>query len=116
MTTREPYRGPRIGLLRQRVTLQREGEIGRDPFNDPIYGVVEISNVPARIEPVKGDERIIAGGITATFTHHIHIRHRDDLDPTWKVRHGSTLYNVTRVANLDERRRFLTLECNGTSL
>lgn len=115
MTTREPYRPQRIGNLRETVTLQENREVGSDGFGGTIYELVDVATVAARIEPLKGDEQVIAGGIAAVSDVLVHIRHRSDVDETWRVKDGTTSYNITAVRNLDERRRYLTLDCTRTT-
>lgn len=114
MTSREPYRPQRIGNLRERVVLEKyvPGEVDwsghpADPTWEPQPAV------HARVEPVKGTERLIAGGLAAVDTILVHIRHRSDVTPVWRLTYAGRSFNIRSLRNLDERDRFLTLECEG---
>lgn len=111
MTTREPYRGQRIGNMRDRVTLQSV-ELVDDGFST-IETYVDVATVWARVEPLKGQERLVAGSVTQTHHLHVHIRNRADLQANWRVVWKGTTYTITGRRNLDERGRFLTLDVAG---
>ena len=113
MTTREPYQGQRIGNLRETVILEEYTTDGDDGFGNPIEAWVPHPPVRARVEPLKGDERVIAGGLASPYDVLVHIRFRDDVQTTWRVVHRGQTLNITAIRNLDERRRFLTLDCTG---
>lgn len=112
MTTREPYRGQRVGNLRERITLQ-ERQLVDDGFGT-VETFVDVGEIWARVEPVKASERTIGGGVQSINDVLVHIRHRDDIGPTWRIRHRGTTYNITGVRNLDERRAFLALDCTSS--
>lgn len=114
MTSREPYRPQRIGNLRERVQLVKfvpgepdwSGHPG-DPTWEPQPAIW------ARVEPLKGDERVIGGGLSAVASVLVHIRYRDDVAPTWRLMHRGREYNIRAIRNLDERGRFISLDCEG---
>ena len=112
MTTREPYRGQRIGNMRDRVKLQRV-ELVDDGFGMS-ETLVDVATVWARVEPLKGQERLVAGSVTQTHNLNVHIRHRADVEADWRVVWKGTTYAITARRNLDERGRFLTLDVAGT--
>ena len=112
MTSREPYRGQRIGNMRERITLQRLERTpdGGGGFEETF---VDVTTVWARVEPVKADEQFIAGGIQSITDVLVHIRHRDDVVPTWRLEWQGRQFNITGIRNLDERGRFLVLDCTS---
>lgn len=114
MTSREPWQGQRIGNLREQIVLQHFTTITNE-YNEQIQVWQDIATVYARVEPVKGGEGIGAGQLQAYDEHHVHIRHRSDVGPTWRVQHRGRTLEILSVLNLDERRRFLTLECRGVA-
>lgn len=113
MTSREPWRGQRIGNLREFVTLEEYDASGDDGYGNPVVVWIPHGPLHARVEPVKGVETIIAGGLAAVDTILVHIRHRSDVTPAWRLTYAGNTYNVRSVRNLDERKRFTTLECEG---
>lgn len=116
MTSREPYRAQRIGNLRERIVLVEPGEETTHPGTGlPVPGVPIPHPVWGRVEPLKGDERIAAGQITAYHEIVFHIRHRTDLTAEWQVEWDGRTYNVTGWRNLDERRRFLAIEAKAVT-
>lgn len=114
MTTREPYRAQRVGNLRERVTLM-EWRSGRDEWNNPIEGWFDVETVYARVEPLKGQERLIANEIVASYDVLVHIRAYPGMSTTWRVKHEGRELEIRAIQNLDERGRYLTLECAGTA-
>lgn len=112
MTTREPYRAQRIGNMRERVTLQ-EATTTTDGFGGTIETWQDVAEVWARVEPVKSTEAIVAGGIANIDDVLVHIRHRDDVAPTWRLVWQGGTYSITGVRNLDERKRTLTIDATA---
>ena len=111
MSSREPYSPQRIGNMRDRVTLQRV-ELVDDGFGT-VETLVDVATVWARVEPVKGQERILAGAVTQTTTLHMHIRQHHDVEANWRAVWKGDSYNITARRNLDERGQYLTLDVAG---
>jgi len=111
MTT-EPAKAQRVGNMRERVTLLRQ-EGTPDGYGGFEYTYIEVATVWARVEPVKADEQFIAGGIQSITDVLVHIRHRDDVVPTWRLEWQGRQFNITGITNLDERTRFLVLDCTS---
>lgn len=111
--TTAPSRPQRIGNLRERVTLVREERGEPDGFGGYSYEYVDVATIWARVEPVKADEQFIAGGIQSITDVLVHIRHRDDVEPTWRLNWQGKQFNITGIRNLDERGRFLVLDCTS---
>lgn len=112
MTTREPYKGQRIGNLRERVTLQ-DFTSTDDGFGGRIEEWYDVAEVWARIEPVKAGEQLIAGGIQSITDVLVHVRHRDDITSQWRIIWRGIVYRITGARNLDERGQFLTLDATS---
>lgn len=113
MTSRDPYRAQRVGNLRERVLLQSVTYTD-DGYGGSVPEWHDLAEVWARVEPVKSDERVIAGGIANVNDVLVHIRHRDDLDTTGRVTWAGRDYNIKGIRNLDERRQYLTLDCQAS--
>lgn len=111
-----PWQGQRIGNLRERITFTGDAEIiGYNDFNEPIYGDPVELTVAARAEPIKGDELLAAGQISAYHEVTFHVRHIDGIKATWAITWRGKPYNITGWRNLDERRRFLAVEAKGAA-
>lgn len=112
MTSREPYRAQRIGNLREHVVLQSV-TYEDDGYGGQIPTWHDHGPIAARVEPLKGEERIIAGRLASPYDVAVHIRYRDDVRTDWRVVYRGETLEITSLRNLDERKRFLTLECTG---
>lgn len=93
--------------------LQEYSTDGTDEFGNPIETWIDHAPIAARVEPLKGEERVIAGGIASPFDVLVHIRYRADVNTTWRLVYKGTTFNITALRNLDERGRFLTMDCTG---
>lgn len=128
MTT-APYRKQRIGNLNRRILLQKRELVVGD-FNERIEVWRNEAEIWCRLEPLKGEERFAAGGVTDTARALAHIRFRPGINPADhrfiegdteqrgdpyedKPTSGSTMWNVVSVRNLDERDAYLTLDVAG---
>ena len=101
----------KAGDLRQLVTLIRpDTTTGEHNRRSTVWTTVA-ENVPAAKSDVSGREFFQAHAVNAedivTFT----IRWRDDIDETWRVKHGSATYNVLEVNHLGYMRDYMRLKC-----
>ena len=102
----------KAGDLRQTVTLMKPvttlGEHNRRTIT-----WTDAATVPAAKSDVSGREFFQAHAVNAedivTFT----IRWRDDIDETWRVKHGTTVYGVLEVNHLGYMRDYLRLKCRN---
>ncbi len=102
----------KAGDLRQVVTLIRpDTTVGE--HNRRITKWTDVATVPAAKSDVSGREFFQAHAVNAedivTFT----IRWRDDIDETWRVKHGTTIYGVLEVNHLGYMRDYLRLKCRN---
>ena len=76
---------------------------------------VKQATVYAGKSDVNGREFYQAHAVNAedvvTFT----IRWRDDIDVTWRVKHGSTVYGILEVNHLGYMRDYLRLKCRSVT-
>ena len=116
MTSLEPWKGQRIGNLRERITFLGDAvQTGTDGAGHPIYGPPVEIEVAARAEPIKGQELQAAGTVGAYHEIVFHVRNMPDIKATWKIEWRGRTYNVTGWRNLDERRRFLSVEARAAT-
>ncbi len=112
----EPWKGQRVGNLRERITFRGDAEIiGHNAFNEPIYGDPVEIEVAARAEPIKGVEIVEAVQINASHDITFHVRHIDGITATWEIEWQGRTYNIMSWRNLDERRRYLSIEAKAES-
>lgn len=112
----EPWKGQRIGNLRERITFQGDAEIiGENEYNEPIYGDPVEIEVWARSEPIKGTELTAAAQTASYHEQTFYVRHRDDLKATWTIDWRGRTYNITAWQNADERRRYLAIQAKATT-
>ena len=65
----------------------------------------------ANIKPVSNKEGVRQGKVQETQTHHITIRFRSDIGTNYRIRYDSDNYNIKFIKNIDNRNRYLELEC-----
>lgn len=111
-----PWNPQRVSNLRERITFKGDAEIiGYNEWNEPIYGPPVEIDVFARAEPIKGDEVAAAGSIGSYHEITFHVRHRDDINPLWEIEWRGQSFNIRAMRNVDERRRFLSIEAVGAA-
>ena len=104
----------KAGDLRQVITLMKpvttKGEHNRRSTT-----WTDAATVAAAKSDVSGREFYQAHAVNAedivTFT----IRWRDDIDVTWRVKHGSTVYGILEVNHLGYMRDYLRLKCHSVT-
>lgn len=108
----------RSGDLRRRVLIQQR-VVTKDTFGQQRLDWIDVlSNVPASITPVSGNELLSAQAVNAAVTHEIALRwHRLLADPV-KVASMRVVYvtddvtryfNVNAAMDVEERRKQITL-------
>lgn len=102
----------KAGDLRHPITLQRP----RTGTNDKGKRVTEwddVAIVYAAKSDVSGREFYQALAFHAEDTVTFTMRWRDDIDPTWRVKHGAAVYNILEVNHLGYMRDFMRLKCKA---
>lgn len=98
------------GDLRHPVTLLKPVTV-KGEHNRRTTTWEEVTKVYAAKSDVSGREFYQAHAINAedivTFT----IRWRDDIDTSWRVKHGAATYNILEVNHLGYMRDYLRLKC-----
>lgn len=65
---------PAIGALDRRITVEREGETGRDEFNEPVYVWSAVATVWARRRDASDGEREASGQVGSSLVSRFVIR------------------------------------------
>lgn len=102
----------RIGMLNERVTIQRYTE-SRDDLGGVTRTWGDLRSCAARVRPVKGREADDAGRLAAIETYLVDIRWWQGITPRDRLVWRGRVLNIRSVENRDERRRFLTMECEA---
>lgn len=97
------------GDLRQKITLIRPVTAVRDKKRVTTWAEAA-TDVPAKKTDVSGREFYQAHAVQAEDVVTFMIRWRDDIDTTWRVRHGTETYGILEVNHLGEWRDYMTLK------
>lgn len=89
---------PAIGDLDRRITVRRLIEVGRNPFNEPIYEVSDIATAWARRIDVSDAEKFAAGTIGAVLLSRFVVR---STPVTRGIVHSDTLAHDNAEWNID---------------
>lgn len=89
------------------IEVVRQEETGRDPdYNTPITTEVLIARSWAEKQDVSDSERIRAAQVGATITTRFRVYYSstlEGLDPTYQIRFGNRLYDVSGVKEIGRR-------------
>ena len=98
----------RSGPLRDRVTIYEQRNT-RDAGGASLPEFVPVATVWARIDPLSGRERILAGGAGGMMSHRVTLRYFQGLTPRHEMRvttrNGERRCKITAVVNPDGRLR-----------
>jgi SPP1 family predicted phage head-tail adaptor len=105
------------GKLRHRVRLERLDPVedSAGVAQDPTTGEIErewvlVATVWAAIEPLSAREFVQSGAGQSQVSARITLRYRSDLNATWRIVHGSRIYNPEGVlADKDSGLEYVTV-------
>ena len=83
----------RAGKLRHRVTLQAKS-VTRDDMGGEIIVWTDVATVYAQVEALSGRALMAAQQAQSEVSGRILLRHRADIQPDWRVVHGSDIYAI----------------------
>ena len=99
------------GKLRHRVEVQTN-TVTRDTLGQPVASWAVTATVRAAINPLRGNELMIARQVTPQVTHEIILRHRSLTAAQRLVEAGGTrTFEILSVTNLNERNHELRVLC-----
>ena len=99
----------RAGLLRHRVTFQRQTGTTRDSFGAEIEVWTALRTQSCSIEPLRGREFFAAQEINAELTHLLTTRWFEDLRPKDRGLFGTRIFDFQSIINVEERNRELQI-------
>ena len=100
----------RAGRLRHRLTLQSKVYTANS-YGEQVVTWADEATVWGAIEPLSGREYFAQQEIQAEAKVRITIRYYSGVDETWRVKHGSTYYNIVDALKHNEIKRTITLMC-----
>lgn len=100
----------RLGPLRHRVTIQFE-EQQSDGAGGYLPLLRDLDTVWASIQPISGNEALVARQLQDTVTHKVVMRYRAGVTAAMCLKFGTRMFNIREVRNLDERNHTLELRC-----
>lgn len=97
------------GRLRNLVTLQAATRTDLEGGGWEEGPPVDVATIWAAIEPLEGSERLRAMQVSASLSHRIRIRYRDDVTAKNRIVYGARIFNITAVIDPNERHEELHL-------
>lgn len=107
---RAPAR-PTVGNRRARLLLQQEGTGVPDDAGGYTQTWLDVATVWAEVEPMRGQEIVLADKLAGVTTHRVKIRYRADVNAAWRAKLGTRVLNIRGVTDIEGRRRDLELIC-----
>ncbi len=101
----------RSGEFKHRITLQRENEQDDGHGGQALEPWTDVATVMASIEPISGNEALVARQLQDTVTHKVLMRWRPGVTAKLRIKFGTRLFEILEVRNWDERNRLLELRC-----
>jgi SPP1 family predicted phage head-tail adaptor len=93
-----------FGKLDRLVTLRKPLAPAQDEYGAPApVSWVEVAKVYAEQKPGHGNEAMQAQQLTAVQLVTWLLRYRPDVQPTWQLIYGGTIYEITAVAEIGRR-------------
>ena len=99
-----------IGRMRFEIELQKPTNT-RDAGGGITEVYTTLSNLYADIEQTRGNESLRQGQVKEKTTHIFTIRYRRDIGTNYRIRYDSDNYNIKNIKNIDNRNRYLEVEC-----
>lgn len=100
----------RAGDLRHRVTLQQETRV-EDGYGGFTVTWADVATVWAGIQPISGNEALVARQLQDSITHKVVMRYRAGVVAAMRLKFGTRVFNIREVRNFDERNWKLELRC-----
>lgn len=99
------------GTLRHRVQIQKYTETRNTKTGQLTETWIPSGSVWAAVEPLNGNERFEAMQVKAQVTTRIRMRYLPELSPKDRIKHGSRVFLIEHIINMNERNRELHAMC-----
>ena len=106
------------GKLRYRITFEQRN-VTKDAAGQEStswIAIAGLSNIPSRIEPISGAEKLKASAINSQLSHKITVRYQSQFsDPlavtTYRINFGGRIFDIESVVNFGERNHWIQISC-----
>ena len=93
------------------ILLQPAAPVGVHDEDDESY--TPVATVYADRQDVSGRQFYLAHAVDAENTVTFTIRWRNDIDRTWRIQHGTEVFNILEINHLGYMRDYLRLKCQN---
>jgi len=100
------------GRLREKVEIQSP-TVSQNTDGEPsiTWATIAGGRVWAAVEPLSGNEAMIAQQVNAGITHRVRIRYRSDVTTKHRLSYRSRILDINSIVNVDERREQIEMLC-----
>lgn len=98
----------RTGLMRRLVTIRTNTQTP-DPMGGYTETPTDIENIPARIEPLEGNEQLRAMQTGMTAPHRFTLRYRSDVQGASTLLYDGRTFDIQSVVDPEEKHRELVI-------
>jgi SPP1 family predicted phage head-tail adaptor len=99
-----------IGRMRHRVILQSKTST-QDGTGAPIDTWATEKTIWVDISPLNSREYWAAQQVQSDVTHKVSMRYYSGIQPHWRVKYGTRVFDITSVINVGERNEYHILLC-----
>lgn len=99
------------GRLRHQVVIQSKTVTGRDAKGGEVVTWTTFATVQADVVPLRGREYLAVRQAQAELQVRVVMRYIPGVTPEMRLVHGTTIYDIADVIDVDGRRRTLELMC-----
>lgn len=97
------------------IAIQSRSSV-QDSYGQQIDEWSTVAEVRSYIRPIGGRERLAGMQIGSTLTHTVGVRYQSVLAPpldvgSWRVKFGDRLLNITSARILEEKNKWIILDC-----
>ncbi len=98
------------GKIRERIEIQ-EPTVSQDADGAATVSFATIARVWAGVEPLYGNEALIAQQVNAGVSHRVRIRYLADVTTKHRILYRSRILDINAIINVDERREQIEMLC-----
>ena len=96
------------GKLRHRLQIEKK-VVARDSYGAETITWTDVDTVWGSVEPISGREYFLAQQVQSEVTHRVTIRYYAGMNPGWRIKFGTRIFDVLSVINTEERNREMIL-------
>lgn len=103
----------RVGSLNRRIVLQRPTHEQDPNTGEMVRAWVGVATVWADVRYLNGLETVKSSAPVSVAKASIRIRHRSDIDATWRAMDGAVIFNILAVLPDAQGREYVDLACES---